>query len=88
MKVNQWLESRQGDGTGGSLGSILLREEPADYPGRVVVEILGSEILHLRQIHFTTQDLRNEEVKSVHVQLHILPISCLDPQTIPALGEC
>ncbi len=61
MKFVLWQESRQGDGTGGSLGSILLREEPADYPGRVVVEILGSELLHLRLIHFTTQDLRNEE---------------------------
>ncbi len=88
MKFVLWQESRQGDGTGGSLGSILLREEPADYPGRVVVEILGSELLHLRLIHFTTQDLRNEENVSVHVQLHILPISCLDPHTIPALGEC
>ncbi len=35
FKFDLWQESRQGDGTGGSLGSILLREEPADYPGRV-----------------------------------------------------
>ena len=63
MNFDLWQESRQGDGTGGSLGSILLmiREEPADYPGRVVVEILRSEFLHLRLIHFTTRNLRNED---------------------------
>ncbi len=65
MNFDLWQESRQGDGTGGSLGSILLREEPADYPGRVVVKILRPEFLHLRLIHFTTRDLRNEVEKVI-----------------------
>ncbi len=40
-------------------------------------------------LHYARSEKWREcDFKMLHVQFHILPISCLVPQTIPALGEC